>query len=64
MKTTIVRTECDVLTSDDLPSNGDEASFETELEWIVTDGYSRIILCEPGEPSRSRASSAGGALDA
>jgi len=44
------RTECDVLTSDDLPSNGDEASFETELEWIVTDGYSRIILCEPGEP--------------
>ena len=35
---------------DDLPSNGDEASFETELEWIVTDGYSRIILCEPGEP--------------
>ena len=52
------RTECDVLTSDDLPTSGDETSFETELEWIVTDGYSRIILCEPGESSRSRASSA------
>ena len=39
-----------MLTSDDLPSSGDETSFETELEWIVTDGYSRIILCEPGEP--------------
>jgi hypothetical protein len=44
------RTACDVLTSADLPSNRDEASFETELEWILTDGYSRIILCEPGEP--------------
>ncbi|MEO0492300.1 MAG: beta-propeller domain-containing protein [Actinomycetota bacterium] len=43
------RTECDVLTPEDLPSNGDEASFESEFEWILSDDYSRIILCEPGE---------------
>ncbi len=42
-------TECDVLTSDDLPSNGDPDEFESELEWIVSDSYSRIIVCEEGE---------------
>ena len=32
-------TECEVLTSDDFPSNGEFDEFETELEWIVAEEY-------------------------
>ena len=42
-------TECEVLTSDDFPSNGEFDEFETELEWIVAEEYSRVIVCENGE---------------
>ncbi|MEM8706240.1 MAG: beta-propeller domain-containing protein, partial [Actinomycetota bacterium] len=42
-------TDCDVITSEDLPSNGDENEFESEFEWIVDDEWSRVILCDEGQ---------------
>ena len=44
-------TECDTLTVDDLP-NQDMNEFETELEYMVADGWGLVLLCEDGE-SRS-----------
>jgi beta propeller domain-containing protein len=42
------QTACSVISDDDLPtSNSDE--FESELEYMISDGYGLVLDCEPGE---------------
>ena len=40
-------TECDRLTPDDLPGSSDDEEFETELQWMLEDGYSLVLVCGP-----------------
>ena len=42
------RTDCRRLTTDDL-STTDMEDFSTELEYMISDDYSAVLACEPGE---------------
>ena len=42
------RTDCRRLTTDDL-STTDMEDFSTELEYMISDGYSAVLACESGE---------------
>ena len=42
------RTDCRRLTTDDL-STTDMEGFSTELEYMISDDYSAVLACEPGE---------------
>lgn len=46
-------TECDRLTSDDLPAGNDNEEFETELQWMLRDDYSLILLCGPDDAAQA-----------
>ena len=46
------RTDCRRLTPADLPST-DRNDFTTELEYMVFDGYTAVLACEPGEAGMS-----------
>ncbi len=41
--------ECDRLTPADIPGGDDSEEFETELQWMLQDDYSRVLVCGPGE---------------
>ena len=41
-------TECDVVDTDDLPTQ-DESEFRSELEYMIFDDYSMVLDCGPGE---------------
>ena len=42
------RTDCRRITEGDLKSS-DMSDFSTELEYMISDGYSAVLACEPGE---------------
>lgn len=42
-------TDCEVLTAEDLNAEGDPNDFETELQWMVADGYGLVLSCGDGE---------------
>ncbi len=46
------QTACRRLTESDLPSS-DMNDFTTELEYLIFDGYSAVLACEPGESGMS-----------
>ncbi|MEM9467388.1 MAG: beta-propeller domain-containing protein [Actinomycetota bacterium] len=41
-------TECDVLTEDDLPTT-DMSEFDSEIEYMIADGYGLVLSCADGE---------------
>ncbi len=41
--------DCDRLTAGDLPGGSDDEDFETELQWMLQDDYSRVLICGPGD---------------
>jgi hypothetical protein len=45
--------ECDRLTSEDLPDSNDDGEFETELQWMLQDDYSRVLVCGPDDSHRA-----------
>jgi len=49
----IGQTECEQLSSDDLP-NSDTDEFRSELEWMVQDQSSLVLRCGPGEDAQAK----------
>jgi hypothetical protein len=45
--------DCERLTAGDLPGGTDDEEFETELQWMLQDDYSRVLVCGPDDSHKA-----------